>query len=211
MDDDWRLRIDLHDHGRAHRLLEQLDSTELEHRLETTFRDRVIVSRDNAEIFLYAGTREQAERAAELARSIAEEHGWEVDSELRRWHPTAEEWEDPDKPLPSSEEERAAEHAELIEAERSEQLPAFEVRIECTSRQAARELSDKLRQEGLPSVHRFSYVLVGARDEDSAEALAERLRKEAPAGSIVTAEGTIGTVLASVGPNPFSIFGGLGG
>ena len=211
MDDDWRLRIDPHDHGRAHRLLEQLDTTELEHRLETSFRDRVIVSRENSELFLYAGTREQAERAGELASSIAREHEWEIDLELRRWHPVAEEWEDPDKPLPSTEAERAAEHAELIEAERSEEIPGFEVRIECTSRQAARDLRDKLRQEGLPSVQRSSYVLVGARDEDSAKALADRLRKEAPPGSIVTAEGTLAAVEAAVGPNPFSIFGGLGG
>jgi hypothetical protein len=211
MDDDWRLRIDLHDHGRAHRLLEQLDTTDLEHRLETEFRHRVIVSRENSEIFLYAGTREQAERAAEFVRSIAEQQHWEIDLELRRWHPTAEEWEDPDKPLPSTEAERSAEHAEMIEAERSEPEPEFEVRIECDSRHAARELADKLRQEGLPNVQRSNYVLVGATDEDSANALAERLKAEAPPGSVVRAEGTARYVEQSVGPNPFSIFGGLGG
>jgi CRISPR/Cas system-associated protein endoribonuclease Cas2 len=84
------------------------------------------------------------------------------------------------------------------------------VRIKCTSRQAARELRDRLRAEGLPSVQRSNYVLVGARDEDSANALAERVRAEAPPGSIVTTEGTAATVLAAVGPNPFAIFGGLG-
>ncbi len=117
----------------------------------------------------------------------------------------------PIEPLPSTEAEQAAEHSELIEAERSEEIPAFEVRVECTTRQAARDLRDKLSQEGLPSVQRSNYVLVGAREEDSAKALAERLRAEAPPGSIVTTEGTIGTVLAAVGPNPFAIFGGLGG
>jgi hypothetical protein len=211
MDDDWRLRIDLHDHGRAHHWLESLDSTQLEHRLESSFKDRVVVSRDNSELFLYAGTREQAEAVAELARSFAQEHGWDIESELRHWHPTAEDWEDPDNPLPSTEAERAAEHAEMIEAERDEPEPEFEVRIECESRQAARELADKLLQEGLPNVRRSNYVLVGVRDEDSANALAERLKGEAPAGSVVTAEGTSRYVAASVGPNPFSIFGGLGG
>ena len=210
MDDDWRLRIDLHDHGRAHKLLERLDSDELEHQLETSFMDRVVVSREGAELFLYAGTREQAERAAELSRSVAGEHGWDADYQLRRWHPIAEEWEDPDKPLPATDAERAAEHHQLIETERHE-TPEFEVRIECASRTDARELVDKLRGEGLPSVQRSNYVLVGARDEDSANELADRLRAEAPAGAIVTAEGTVGMVLAAVGPNPFAIFGGLGG
>lgn len=211
MNDDWRVRIDLHDHGHAHHLLEHLDSSELEHRLESSFADRVAVSREGSELFLYAGTREQAERAAELARSLADEHGWEVACELRHWHPTAEEWEDPDAPLPSTETEQAAEHAEMIEAERNEPDPDFEVRVECDSREAARELADRLRQEGLPNVQRSHYVLVGSRDEDSANALAERLKAEAPPGSIVTAEGTYRYVAESVGPNPFAIFGGLGG
>jgi hypothetical protein len=210
MDDDWRLRIDLRDHGRVHRLLERLDAAELEHRLENSFRDRVVVSRENSELFLYAATREQAERAQELAQSVASEQGWEIECELHHWHPEAEEWKGPDEPLPSSAEEHAAEHAELIAQERSEALPEFEVRIECASRGIARELRDKLKAEGLPCVLRSQYVLVGARDEDSANALAERLRAEAPPGSIVETEGTAGTVLAAIGPNPFAIFGGLG-
>ena len=85
------------------------------------------------------------------------------------------------------------------------------MRVECSSRQAARELADKLREEGLPNVQRANYVLVGASDEDAAKALAERLRAEAPPDSTVTAEGTFNAVLAKVGPNPFAIFGGLGG
>ena len=53
-------------------------------------------------MLVYAGEREQADRAAKAIRAIAAEHGWEVELELKRWHPTAEEWEDPDKPLPAS-------------------------------------------------------------------------------------------------------------
>ncbi len=211
MDDDWRLRVDLHEHGLAHNFVERLDSASLEHKLESTFQDRVVVSRENSEIFLYAGTREQAERAEEFARSLAAENGWEIDTELRRWHPVSETWEDPDKPLPATEEQRAAEHAELIESERHEKIPEFEVRVECASREAARELAERLRSEGLPSVVRSRFVLVGARDEDSAEALAQRLREEAPPGSSVATEGTPGAVLAKVGGNPFAIFGGMGG
>jgi hypothetical protein len=211
MNDDWRLRIDVHEPSRARRLVERLDSSELAHELETSFRDRVIVSRENSTLFLYAGTRAQAEQAQQLARLVAGEHRWEVDFELRHWHPTAEAWEEPDTPLPSSDAERAAEHAELIARERSESQPEFEVRIECTSRQTARELADRLQAEGLSNVHRANYVLVAASDEDGASALADRLRAEAPPGSTVTAEGTFDAVLARVGPNPFAIFGGLGG
>jgi hypothetical protein len=211
MSDDWRLRIDVNEPSRALRLLDRLDASELEHELSSSFPDRVIISRENSTIYFYTGAREQAERAEQLARRLADEHDWEIELALHRWHPTAERWEDPEVPLPASDAERAAEHAKLIASERSEPMPQFEVRIECSTRSAARELADTLREEGLPNVQRARYVLVGAADEDSAQRLAERLRTEAPAGSTVTAEGTFNAVLAELGPNPFAIFGGMGG
>jgi hypothetical protein len=216
MSDDWRLRIEVHEHGRVRRLLDHVDATDLEHELETAFHDRVLVSNEGSTIFFYAGQREQAERAREVAQQFADQQGWEADLELRRWHPTAEAWEDPDKPLPADDAQRAAEHAELIADERRQALeeghPEFEVRIECASRADAAALSQKLRAEGLPNVHRFKYVVVGAPDEDSANALAERIRAEAPEGSVVRAEGTLGAVLDEGGvANPFAVFGGMGG
>jgi hypothetical protein len=58
--------------------------------------------------------------------------------------------------------------------------------------------------------------VLGAPDEDSANALAERIRNEAPPGSVVTAEAGIEEVaseapLATPFNNPFAVFGGLGG
>ena len=44
-------------------------------------------------------------------------HGWTVDAELRRWHPAAEDWEDPDKPLPEGNVAQMAEHEALMAAE----------------------------------------------------------------------------------------------
>lgn len=215
MSDDWRLRIDVHEHGRARRLLQHVDATELEHQLETAFQDRVAVSVEESTVFFYAGKREQAERAREVARRFADEQGWDVDLQLRRWHPTAESWEDPDEPLPSSDAERASEHAELIADERRQTLaqgyPEFEVRVECGSRADAGQLAEKLREEGLPNVQRFKYVIVGALDQDSANQLAQRIRAEAPEGSVVTAEGTLAAVLSEGGAsNPFAVFGGMG-
>ena len=100
MNDDWRLRIELHEHGFAHTLGEQLAGGELEHDLARAFKDRAVVSVEGSEVFCYTGTRDQAERAEKLIHEIAGREGWEVEIELRHWHPTAEEWEDPDAPLP---------------------------------------------------------------------------------------------------------------
>ena len=215
MNDDWRLQIDIREETHSRQLLERLDARELQHDLSSAFHDRVIVTRDDSRVFLYAGAREQAERARDLIGTLASKHGWTVDADLRRWHPTAEDWEDPDKPLPDGDAAQRAEHDALIAAERREMeergQPEFEVRVDLPSRHDAVRLAERLRGEGLPAVHRWKFLLVGATDEDSAKALAERIRSEAPSGSRVNVEGTWKAAYAERPPNPFAVLGGLGG
>ena len=43
MNDDWRLRVEFHEDGVAHALSERLNAAEIEHDLEKSFADRVIV------------------------------------------------------------------------------------------------------------------------------------------------------------------------
>ncbi len=73
------------------------------------------------------------------------------------------------------------------------------------------ELAERLRDEGIPVVHRWSAVLVGATDEDSAEQLAERLRAEAPPGCSVTVEGNFRAIYEDRPWSPFWVLGGLAG
>ncbi len=192
-----------------------MEATELEHDLKSAFENKVAVSRDGAEVFCYAETREQAEQVGTLIAQLAEKGGWQIETELRRWHPASEEWEDPDEALPDTDAARAAEHAERIRNEREESADRgyaeFEVRVQCPSHHVARELGEQLRGEGLELVQRWKYLLVGAADEDAADALAARLREEAPSGCTVTAEGSMRTVQDEAPPNPFAFFGGLAG
>jgi hypothetical protein len=166
-------------------------------------------------VFLYAGTRQQAERARDAIDADARQHGWALEVDFRHWHPSAEEWEDPDKPLPENDAGKLAEREELMAREREETArrgyPEFEVRVDLPSHHDAVRLSEQLRKEGLPAVHRWRYLLVGAADEDSAKTLAERIRNEAPAGSGVKVEGTWAAAYAERPPNPFAVLGGLGG
>ncbi len=215
MSDDWRLRIDLHESGFAHSLTERLEASKLEHNLESSFHDRVAVSVDGSEVFCYTGTREQAEQAEQLIRSLAAENGWHLTTELKHWHPVAEEWEDPDAPLPSTDADIEAEHEELIEQEREEAksqgYPDFEVRVQSPTPADAERLETTLRAEGLTSVRRSNYLFLGAVDEDSAKELAERIRREAPQGTAVTVEASAEAVYEDRPANPFVFFGGMGG
>lgn len=215
MNDEWRLQIDIEDDAHATALGEHLAARELEHDLSDAFEDRVIVSRDGTRLFLYGGSREQVEAAGRLVDKAAAENGWTIDSRLRRWHPAAEDWENPDEPLPQSADSAEDEREALIAAERgrSERTgePEYEVRVDLPSHRDAVRFAEQLEAEGLPAVRRWKYLVVGATDEDSAKELAERLRKQAPSGSEVTAEGSGQVVWAERPPNPFAIFGGLGG
>jgi hypothetical protein len=214
VDDDWRLSISFDDEAHADGLSEHLQARELEHGLEDSFGERVIVSRDGAELFCYTATRDQAERAENLVRSLAGDHDWAVNMTLARWHPDAEAWEDPDKALPASVTERQEEHEELIARERSEGAesghPEWEVRVDCPSHRDAVSLAKSLEEEGMRPVRRWKYLIIGASDEDSAKQLAERLQAEAPEGSNVAAEGTWQEALRERPPNPFAFLGGLG-
>jgi hypothetical protein len=215
VNDDWRLEVNPREPGHGHQLVERLEAQDLEHDLSTAFHDRVIVSRNDAHVFLYAGDREQAENARQLVLNLAKQHDWHLDLELTRWHPIAEDWEDPDKPLPDSAAAELAEHEALMAAERKEteerDRPEFEVRIDLPSRHEAHRFAEQLRQEHLPVVHRWRFVLLGASDEDSAKALADRIRAEAPPESRVSVEGTWQAAYAERPSNPFAFLGGLGG
>jgi hypothetical protein len=214
MNDEWRLQVDPQDSGHTGLLLELLQARELEHDLSAAFGDRVIVSREDAHVFLYAGSREQAELARDHLTAPAAEHGWDLDIEMKRWHPVAEDWEDADAPMPADEDARGAERAEAMAREDAEAAatgdPEFEVRVDLPSRHDAVRFAEQLTAEGAPAVHRFRYLLVGAPDEDTAEAMAERIRGEAPPGSKVTVEGTWAAVLKEMPRNPYAVFGGLG-
>lgn len=129
----------------------------------------------------------------ELIVRLDEQEQWSADVDFKRWHPIAQEWEDPDEPLPKDDAAKTAEHEAMLAEERRQTKesghPEFEVGIDLPSRHEAERFAERLRAEGLPTVRRWRYVLVGANDEDSAKALAGRLREEAPAGAQVSAEG----------------------
>ena len=214
MNDDWRLQVDLHDDGFAHRLGEALRAEELEHDLQSSFADRVIVSVDGPEVFLYAGDRAQTEAAERVVRRVATDHGWELTAELRRWHPVAEIWEDPDNPEPSTPDQLDTEEEIRNAGERRESAdegyPEMEVRVNCASWREARELSSRLGDEGVVNVHRFDWVLVGANGEDDADAIAERLRGELP-GADISVEANMRRAWDDAPGNPFAWLGGLAG
>ena len=215
MNDDWRVRIDVHDDGLARSLTEQLNADELEHDLDHAFHDRVVLSVEGSLLFAYAGSREQAQRVADLVTQLAPEHHVTLDVQIAHWHPVSEEWESPDAPMPVTAADAEEEREERVEDEREESAeqgyPEFEVRGRLASRHQASELSHCLDGENISPVHRSHFLLIGATVEDSARTLADRLRAEAPAGAEVVVEENRRSLYEHRPWNPFTLLGGLGG
>jgi hypothetical protein len=219
MAEDWRLRVRFEHEAEARALARRLRDRDLEHDLETSFHNRVVVSRDESIVFCYANSRAQAEAAHRAIENLEDQNDRSTEIALEQWHPLAERWEAPDAQLPRTPAELHEEHAELIRNEREESrdqgFPIFEVRVRCESHRAAAELARTLDREGIPTAHRWQFVVAGANDEDSANSLAARIRKEAPPGTAVAVEGSVQEITRdapySTPFNPFAVLGGLGG
>ncbi len=195
MNDDWRITIHVaeeHAHGFLDRLGVELGSEAQELAKELEGR-RLAVSRDDETIFVYAGSRGEAERARAVVEAELREAGADATvSGVEHWLAGQERWDD-EPPEEYEPEKDVLEHGGW----------PWEVRVESGSADEADELAGRLRAEGLGVARRERYVLVGAKSEEEANALAARLH-----GDVEAAPDLVYEVLPD---NPFAVFGGLGG
>jgi hypothetical protein len=167
--DDWRIRIDLPREARVFDFPLDLsdEARTLANELEGR---RLAVSRDGDTIFVYAETREEAERARVVVEMVLRDEGLPArPGEVERWLPDEERW-DGDPAGPTIEEE-------LV----TRGYAPWEVRVELPTHREARALADRLEEEGWDVTRRWRYLVVGAATREQAEELAARVRN---AGSI---------------------------
>jgi hypothetical protein len=192
--DDWRIRIEVAEEEHAAGFLDRLtgdlgsEARDLAKDLEAR---RLAVSRDGETVFVYAATRSEAESALAVVEAELREHQIDAQtSQVEHWLDAEDRWDD----------EPPGETWEEEELDRG--YAPWEVRVECTSREEAHELSAQLETEGYKPERRFQYLIVGTESREDADALATRLHGEVEAG---------GEVVHEVEPaNPFAVFGGLG-
>jgi hypothetical protein len=215
MADDWRVTVFLFEEADAVILVRELERAELSDERRARLGKRVAVSYWETTVFLYADSEHVARGAHVVVRETLDRLGLDADTVLAHWHPVEQRWEDPEVPLPRTEEEWQAEHERLQAREAAESQETgeaeWEVRVELPDHDATLEFAERLEAEGIPVVQRWTYLLVGAVNEDEAHALAERLEAEVPEGSRVQVEPGGRLAWEVVPENPFAIFGGLGG
>src|SRR5881398_2592741 len=193
-EDDWRIRIEVEEEEHAAGLLERLAGelgSEARELAEELKERRLAVSRDDDTLFVYADTRTEAEQAYKVIEAELAESGIQArTSRVEHWLDEEDRWDD----------EPPGETWEEEELERG--FAPWEVRVECPSRQEARDLADRLEAEGYKPERRFHYLIVGTATREDADALAARLHGEVEPG---------GELVYETSPaNPFAIFGGIG-
>lgn len=215
MSDDWRVTVDLEDERPVADFVERVQAVEVEGEMLERLGERVVVSHSSDRLFFYADTEEAAREVERLVGPLLSEHGL-VDAtvEVTRWHPVEEDWRDASVPLPEDPEGIAAERARYEARERQEARERgwtdFEVRAELPGHRETVAFARRLESEGIPVVRRWTYLLVGAATFEEAEALARRLREEAPPGTRVIAEGSGALAWETGDGGGLAFLGGLG-
>jgi hypothetical protein len=191
--DDWRIRVELEGDGRSFLERLGLDISSRASKLADELKlDRLAVSHDEDTVFVYAGSAAEAAQARTIVDAELEESGI-VPQEvvLEHWLDDEDRW-DSEPDAPDVEED-------LVERG----YAPWEVRVDCGSHDEADELADELEADGYEVTRRWTYLIVGTRTKEEAEALAQRVHGRVEAG---------GELVWEVMPrNPFAVFGGLGG
>lgn len=172
---------------------------------------RVATTHEDDHVFVYCDSQDAAEAVSDAVKRTLDSSGIEGALTVWRWHPLEERWEDPSKPLPSTEAQRDDELESIAPREDAESLaagyPEWEVRVSLPSHSDAKQLAERLKSEGLTLQRQWRHVILGANDEAQAHKFAERVKGEAPAGTDVVVEGN--GMAAWNALHPFSVFGGI--
>lgn len=192
MADDWRVRITLNDEAGVRRTAELLREHQVTDDARRRLGNRIVVSEDRGELFLYAGSENAAREAEHLVRDVLAQHHMDADFTLSRWHPAEEQWEDADAPLPETAEQRDAEHERLIAEETKDSLACgyclWEVRVDLPTHREAVELAARLRAEGHQVTRRWKFLALGALNEDAVNDLAKAVQRDVPANATIHTE-----------------------
>jgi hypothetical protein len=210
MGDDWRVEVDVDEHGGLNHLLDSAREHRVARETRKRLGGRVVVTVDEGRLFAYAESEAQAREAETILCELAAERGLGTRATVTRWHPEAERWEPVGETLPHSAAEHETERATRDAAQAADAAERgyaeWEVRIELADHDQAAALAARLTSEGLPVVCRSRYVVVAASSEDEARSLADRIRTEAPGALSVTAEGSAAVAMDEL--NPFTVISG---
>ena len=195
MAEDWRVRVELESESARKEFTRLLQDglspigADLAQQLQG---GHVSVSGDDENLFVYADSQPQAERAHAVIVAELEHHGIEATaSDVEHWLADEERWDNEPAGDSWEEEVEALGYA------------AWEVRVTCGSRHEAVALATQLEAEGYQPIRQWKHLIVGTDSREDADALAARVHGEVETGGAVVWEEAIDSDLV----RPFAFFG----
>jgi hypothetical protein len=194
--EDWRVEINLDDKHEGYDFGERLRSQDLAEDARERLGKRVYVSRNGTQLFLYAGSEQQAREAELVVRGlvVADDLNAEF-AGVTRWHPVEQEWKEASIPLPRTETEirQELERKEEAEREELEEEGSYDwlVKINLPSAADAEQIAETLDEAGHP-VHRiWRWVTVDVLTEEIGNELISSLQESLPADAEIWLEGNL--------------------
>jgi hypothetical protein len=194
--EDWRVEINLDDEHEGYDIGERLRSQDLDDDVRARLGKRVYVSRNGSQLFLYAGSEQQAREAESVVRELVETDNLTAEfAGVTRWHPVEQEWKDASIPLPRTETEIHQELERREEAERREvaEKGSYDwlVKINLPSAADAEQIADTLNAAG-HRVHRiWRWVTVDVLTEEIGNDLIASVQETLPADAEIWLEGNL--------------------
>jgi hypothetical protein len=204
MSEDWRVRVTFNDPEDGRRAVRELHEHEVADDVRGRLRSRVAVSVSDPDLYLYTNTRDASLAASTLVREVLMAHDLRAAVRIDYWHAVEEDWvrldeaaletavkndtsaEDvpDDAEVMNLERQYLEDEQEVPDSQRGSRgaLASWEVRVDLPSHHDAVAFARQLKEAGHPPIRRWKYLLVGARNEAEANALAEMIRRDGPAG-----------------------------
>jgi len=190
MNDAWRVMVTFDDPAPTKRAARELSGHEIEAQVRQRIAAPVAVSVIDPHLYLCTGTRDSAVAAEEVIRAVLAAHrqrGTVVthfwDPSINRWVNSADSVPDdtgltllPDKRRHGPAREVAAD-TRIADATG---LATWEVRVNLASHHDTVAFAQRLKAQGHPPVRHWRHLLVGARNQDEAQALAAAIHAQAP-------------------------------
>lgn len=178
------------------RAARELSGHEIEAQVRRRLHARVAVSVIDPQLYLCTGTRNSAVAAEEVIRAVLAAHHLRATVVTHFWDPSISRWINSADPVPDDTgltlmlDQRSHGPASQIARDTRDAdatgLATWAVRVKLPSHHDAVAFARRLKAQGHPPVRHWKHLLVGARNQDEAHALAAAIRAQAPPWAVIS-------------------------
>jgi hypothetical protein len=196
MSDGWRVTVTFDDPAPAKRAARELSGREIEAQVRQRLDARVVVSVTDPHLYLCTVSRDGAAVAHEVIRAVLAAHRLRASLMTHFWDPSIDRWvnsadsvpDDTGLTLPPGKHRYGPARDVAIDTRVADAtgLATWEVRVNLPSHHDTVTFARWLKTQGHPPVRHWRHLLVGARNQDEAHALADAIHAQAPPWAVIS-------------------------